>query len=253
MAKTKIIDGSGDKKYFTIVPNYILNHSTHWDREVYIQMKRITGESGECWTSQKTLAKQCGMSISRLKKSIKYLSEHKWIKLIKQSTGGGEQKTNVYKLADLWRMNNCFYPESSSREKPTGVSSENDWGGREKPTKKNPIKEEPIKKKNIDILRISSERADKDIIEMIGLFEEVNPTYKKFYSNKTQRDAISRLLTLIGSESLAKVIKILPATNQQRYAPTITTPYQLEDKLANLKLFVQNKQKEQNKSTIVKI
>jgi hypothetical protein len=79
MSKISISDDSGDKKYFTIIPNYILNHSTLWDREVYIQMKRITGEDGTCWTSRNTLAKQCGMSPRRLDKSLKYLDKFQCI------------------------------------------------------------------------------------------------------------------------------------------------------------------------------
>lgn len=107
-----IIDDSGDKKYFTIVPNYILNHSSMWDREVYIQMKRITGESGTCWTSRNTLAKQCGISPRRLDKSLKYLTEHNWIDQIgrkKITTAGGPQEVNEYRIADLWKLNIDYY------------------------------------------------------------------------------------------------------------------------------------------------
>jgi hypothetical protein len=75
--KIKFEDESGDKEFFTIIPNYVLNHSSQCDRDVYIQIKRITGESGECYMSQKNLAKQCGISVNRLKKSLDYLIEHK--------------------------------------------------------------------------------------------------------------------------------------------------------------------------------
>jgi hypothetical protein len=122
MKNIHIENDSGDRKYFTIIPNYILNHSTLWDREVYIQMKRITGEDGTCWTSRNTLAKQCGISLDRLKKSIKYLVEHKWIVFLgKKSviTKGGVQEVNEYRVADLWDTNNTFY-----REKYQGGSSE---------------------------------------------------------------------------------------------------------------------------------
>src|SRR3990167_10204389 len=108
----KITDESGDRKYFTVIPNYILNHSTLWDREVYIQMKRITGENGTCWASRKTLAKQCGMSIRRLDKSILYLIDHKWIEHIGKKevlTRGGAQEINEYKIADLWKLNIEYY------------------------------------------------------------------------------------------------------------------------------------------------
>lgn len=112
----KIEDESGDKKYFTIIPNYILNHSTLWDREVYIQMKKIAGENGTCWTSRNTLAKQCGMSPRRLDKSIQYLVSHSWIKTIGKkevSTKGGKQEVNEYKIIDLWDTNNSFYQDKN--------------------------------------------------------------------------------------------------------------------------------------------
>lgn len=108
----EIQDESGDRKYFTLIPNYILNHSTHWDREVYIQMKRITGEGGVCWTSRSTLATQCGISERRLDASLKYLLKHGWISKAgtkKVQTKGGVQLVNVYKVADLWKKNVDFY------------------------------------------------------------------------------------------------------------------------------------------------
>ena len=88
----KIKDSSGDREFFTIIPNYVLNHSTHWDREVYIQMKRIAGESGKCYMSMPNLAKRCGMGKKRLTKSISYLIEHKWVEYLGKTpimTGGG--------------------------------------------------------------------------------------------------------------------------------------------------------------------
>jgi hypothetical protein len=112
MSKINIKDESGDRKYFTIIPNYVLNHSTMWDREVYVQMKRITGEDGTCWTSRRTLAKQCGMSVRRLDKSILYLAEHKWIENIGKkevATKGGAQEVNEYRIADLWKLNVDYY------------------------------------------------------------------------------------------------------------------------------------------------
>ena len=40
-----ILDESGDKKYFTIVPNYILNHSTATTQALYLQMKRLANDN----------------------------------------------------------------------------------------------------------------------------------------------------------------------------------------------------------------
>lgn len=79
--------------------------------------------------------------------------------------------------------------------------------------------------------------AGKDTPEIIHLFEQVNPSCKRYYNNTSQRAACQRLLDLYGFEQIARVIKILPKTNEMKYAPTITTPCQLEDKYKALEAF----------------
>ena len=157
MTKIKIEDGSGDKDFFTIIPNYILNHSTIWDREVYTQMKRIAGENGKCYMSIPNLAKKCGMGKERLKKSIKYLIEHNWIKYlgkIPTITKGGEQLVNTYKIENIWRLNTDFYKGGSPQGYPQdkGGSPQTSKGGRQiteggscHACKEEPFKEEPFK------------------------------------------------------------------------------------------------------------
>ena len=117
--KINLIDDSNDRKYFTIVPNYILNHSTLYDREVYIQLKRIAGEDGTCYASRSSIAKQCGVSVRRLDKSIKYLIKNGWIEFIGKKTietDGGEQKVNEYRVVDLWKINTDFYDKGSAHK-----------------------------------------------------------------------------------------------------------------------------------------
>ena len=178
MSNIKIKDESGDKKYFTIIANYIFNHSTIYDREVYCQMKRITGENGTCWMSQKNLSKQCGISINRLKKSIKYLVDHNWIKfkgkkIIK--TSGGKQEVNEFSISDLWKINNDFYKGVSSDDmpiskgvssnsqrgitsKPKGVSSDDD---KEELIKNNKEEDENFKKSREKIKQVRKKLSDK--------------------------------------------------------------------------------------------
>jgi hypothetical protein len=80
----------------------------------------------------------------------------------------------------------------------------------------------------------TSEQSSPEIPLIIDLFKEVNPSYKKWFGNKTQRGAVSRLLEAHGFEKLEKIIKLLPKSNNQKYCPVITTPLQLEDKFAQL-------------------
>jgi len=81
--------------------------------------------------------------------------------------------------------------------------------------------------------------ANTAIPELIDLFKSVNPCYQRLFSNTTQRSAIERMLKSIGRDKLEWVIKILPKTNISQFAPTITTPYQLEERMGSLIAFIQ--------------
>lgn len=87
--------------------------------------------------------------------------------------------------------------------------------------------------------------------EIIKKFEIVNPSYRKLFSNKTQRAAAERLLKEHGFEKLSTMVAYLPKTNAERYAPTITTPLQLEDKLGQLVAWSQKIKKSKGKGVIL--
>ena len=72
---------------------------------------------------------------------------------------------------------------------------------------------------------------------IIGLFKEVNPSYQILYKRKPQRAAIERLLKKFPEKDLCAMIQSLTITNKEQYAPTVTTPMQLEEKLGQLKAF----------------
>lgn len=84
----------------------------------------------------------------------------------------------------------------------------------------------------------SAGRKDQKIFDLIEAFNGVNPSYQKFFANTTQRQALERLTKKVDSEKLKEIIRFLPKTNQQKYAPSITTPLQLEDKLAQWLAFM---------------
>lgn len=96
-----------------------------------------------------------------------------------------------------------------------------------------------ISKKDLVIKSISnkdSEQSSQDnlVSEIIKEFEKVNPTCKTYYGNKSQRKSVENLLASYGFEKVKSVIGVLPKTNTMSYMPTITTPYQLEQKWASL-------------------
>lgn len=94
----------------------------------------------------------------------------------------------------------------------------------------------------------TSQVEGKNIAKLIDLFKEINPSYKKFFGNKTQRASVFRLLETHGMEKLEKIIALLPRTNAMDFMPVITTPLQLEDKFAQLATALQ---KYKNKEPVI--
>ena len=87
----------------------------------------------------------------------------------------------------------------------------------------------------------------KKIDELIYSFKEVNPSYKRLFPNITQRSAMERLLKEHGKERLELFINTLSKTNSMKYAPTITTPIVLENKLGDLIAFIKKEKSQVNK------
>jgi hypothetical protein len=249
-------DESNDRSYFTIIPNYILNHSTAIAQALYLQLKRLAGENGVAYPGSRFLRDKLGVSHNTLKKELNYLLDKGWIKYTGEmviNTDGGAQSVKSYKIVDLWQLNNEYYrgvkigtpAQRGVKIGTQGVSTRGVKIG----TKEEPLKQEPSIKKE---LISETSFAGKEINDLIDLFKSVNPSYKKFFGNKTQRSAVERLLLAIGREKLEGAIKILERTNQMTFAPVITTPLQLEDKLAQLMSFVlKAKLKKEEKSIAI--
>jgi len=105
-------DESGDKKYFTQIPNIIVNHSTAYEQSLYLIMKRLAGETGTCFASLNWLAKKMGVHRITLKETINKLLKRGWIKEIdKKKIQGGQVRQ--FKIEDIWAKNIREYESAS--------------------------------------------------------------------------------------------------------------------------------------------
>lgn len=112
--KILLEDNSGDKEFFTVVPNIILNHSSAIDQALYLQLKRLAGDGKKdyCYPSYRYLQEKLNIGVKSLRKSFKYLIEHKWIDNLGKRqvhTAGGYQWVNAYKINNIWPQNNEEY------------------------------------------------------------------------------------------------------------------------------------------------
>ncbi len=85
---------------------------------------------------------------------------------------------------------------------------------------------------------------NKRVVEIIDAFKNINSEYSSWYNNKTQRNAVLRLLKSKDMETIIKVIGILPKTNTIPFLPVITTPYKLAMKWSDLQAGMMKKKNE---------
>jgi len=197
--RIKISDESGDKKYFSQLPHYILNHSTSTDQALYWQMKRYAGETGKCFATQETLMKKLGVGKQKFKKSLEYLLSKKWIRFIGM-TGSKTRPIRTYAIVDIWKLNILNYEkipsetEVSFQEIPSRMEGDTVQNGSKIPSRtaieEEPIKEEPIKelpatagaewnfKKYLEEME-NQPRRDLSIIALYWKFKKFSFTNKK--------------------------------------------------------------------------
>jgi len=253
--KLNIEDESGDKKYFTIIPNIAIETLDQWDLKVYAQMKKIAGEKGTCYMSITKMSKGCMMSKNRALKSVKSLIDKK--KFISKTgekqipTPSGFQYVSIYRIKDIWTINLNHYAKGSARgEQPEGVG----YAPGEQPGmhQVNTNKNQEYNN-NQDKSFTADLSAGAEVNDLIDKFKNVNPMHEKFFKQTGQRKAIERLLKKETKEKLGEVIDMLVITNKMRYAPSITTPAQLENKIGSWLVFYQREKLkvEANKPFIV--
>lgn len=246
MTKIKIIDDSGDRNYFTMIPNYILNHSTAKAQALYMQLKKLAGEKGIAFPSRDYLMKKLDISKPTLLKELQYLLDKNWIESIGNvpiKTSGGNQYVKGYKIVDIWKLNVDYYEakgvKNSTHLDQEGVKNDTEGGKiddpkgvKNRPPNKNIREEEPINK-----ILATETVAGKEIGEIIDLFKTINPSYKRFYGNTSQRSAVERMLKELGYNKLLAAIEAMNWAYGKPFAPVITSPYQLETKLSALRSF----------------
>jgi len=74
---------------------------------------------------------------------------------------------------------------------------------------------------------------------VLNLFKKINPTIN--YQNKTERWACLKLLQVYGKENIEHMINDIESIVWEQYAPVITTPYELLNKVSKLEIYLNKK------------
>jgi DNA-binding Lrp family transcriptional regulator len=216
---------------------------------VYVCLCRHADNEQKCFPSQKEIAKELKLGERTVREIIRAFQKYKIIEIERTRTSKGKWLHNTYWLLDKTEWiypeagGACGYPEADN-DIPRGNTLQTQR--QVVPPKEDPVGRKTNKKE--DPL-LPTQSVGKEINDLIYLFKTINPSYEKFYKITTQRDALKRLFEKMGREKLEQCIKILPNINKMKYAPIITTPLQLEDKLGSLMVFI-NKEKLNHKSNV---
>lgn len=90
--------------------------------------------------------------------------------------------------------------------------------------------------------------------KVFDLFKEIKPSYEILFKRKHEWEAARRLEKQYGLPYLEKITHLVKSSNKMPYAPVITSPAELEEKMAKFEAFWQQRKgkiEEKNKSKFV--
>jgi len=205
---------------------------------------KITVERGQLAYSQLTLAKRWQWSRGKVNRYLSELENQNDITL-KTIQQNGQQIKFLTTLITIVKYDK-WQGDDTAKRTPDGhqTDTKQDIYNNDKNVKND---------KNEDIESNDSESPTKEITIteekneinlLIERFKQVNPTYTRLFSKPPQRASLERLIKQFGFEQVGKMIDGLTKIFGKPYAPRITTPYQLEEKLADYISFLKQKSEE---------
>jgi len=143
---------------FTIIPNIVDDMGLSLIAfRLYVHLKRVAGDNGDCYQSTQTLAEKCGMGVGTISKAKQELQSAGLIKI--QSRAKENTHYHNITIANIWRENAEKYVKANSPDEiPSSpdeqACSPSEFACSPSETIKNPINKNPINKS------VSSDKAD---------------------------------------------------------------------------------------------
>ena len=246
MAKL-IIRDRRDKGWFYMDNDYLNGYAKIFGAigtAIYVSLCRhANSKTQQCFPSYKKIGEELSLSEKTVKKYIGKFKEYNLISVFQEKKSDGTYRANTYTLLDksVWKSK----PKVTKVPTELGGTKFQHGGELNSKTVGNeiPNKETNTNKTNVNKI-VSTDKEKINTGEFINLFKEVNPSYKQLFNRTTEHKAMNRMIAEHSAEQMRKVIKSLVKSNAMPYAPSITSPYELEMKFGKLKAFWQ---KEANK------
>lgn len=193
---------------------YLVSLANHKDQKQY--------KRGEVLTTYKEISFFTGASKNQIDHCIRYLKEAQMCATRKTTRGMFISMLNYGIYQDLNNYRSDTQSDKSAKRKRNGSDTIN--------------KNDNNDNKNTNTCEPSSQKVVTPINQVFDVFyKSINPTIN--YGNKTSREACEWMIEHWGLEKTIEVAKYACAIHGQRFSPTITTPYELKDKISKLKAF----------------
>lgn len=235
-----------DKGWFWMNNDYLNGWARYFGAigtAIYVSLCRhADNTTQQCFPAQKQIAEELNIDERTVRRYLKKFEKCKLIKIEREKDNLTKKWfNNVYTLLD---KDSWIKPEDIT---PSGKPEDiKDKSQRTKPSgHQTPINKTHINNTHNNKTHLATQGVASSINPLIELFKEVNPSYERLFSYKGQRMAIERMLKQFGREKLEKIINTLKVIQGEKYAPVITTPYELEQKMGQLIAFIRKKKNNQ--------
>jgi len=218
-----------------ILENKNLNHSHGYLYGYIYWMEKL--KEGACFASNKTLSELMSIGERAIKMYLDDLEREGYI--IRIFTDKNKRNRKEIKCTLSFERGNHQFPQG---EPPVPSA-------REMPVPQNNKRE----KENKNNIYSNASVADTEVSEIINSFKDVNPSYKRMFGNKTERNATKRLIEEHGFEKVKNMVDHLKEIINKPFAPRVTTPYTLEKKLGELKAFVRQERDKNKNLGVIKV
>lgn len=214
---------------------YLLLKASHEENSIIWNKKPLVIKRGQLLTGRNTMSKETGVTAQSIRSCLDYLKSTNQVTI---------QTSNKWSIITI-----CNYEQY--QEVTNEVTNEQPTNNQPVTTYKNDKKVKNDKKDNIIDNVLATKVAN--LNEFMDLFKGVNPNYERLFANKTQRGALERMILKYGEVKMRNMLTQLPSIVCKPYAPQISTPVELENKLGKLVQFMSQEKLKVSKTGTTKI
>ena len=201
---------------------------------VWIWLLTHCNENGVVTFGRYKIAQDTGLSDSQVRRVLATFRDE----AANQKLGSDSQLSNDVSYEAAKHFTTITLKNWAKYQRRTGLRS--DQSSDEQPTNNRPTKRphyKEIKELKTKEIILPGKVDDVATNSVISLFKSINPSYEQLFKRRYQRQAAGRLAKKFSLEQIERLVGAAGQANGQEYAPVITTPCQLEDKLPQLKSY----------------